>query len=125
MAQNKNKNKIIDFYRSPRVLAVIFALFIATFATKVFASGYKFPEILLALGLYLIPAAVVGVAIIIAWKRERVGGMIFLLLGFLYIILAWQTKPIISYALISGPSFLIGAMFLSNSQKLLKRNTGK
>ncbi len=59
------KNKIL--YWTPRVLGILFAVFISIFALDVFGE-YGFPEVLVALFMHLIPTFLVVGVLLIAWK---------------------------------------------------------
>ncbi len=103
---------------TPRVLAILFILFLAMFSLDVFGEGYGFWQTVLALLMHNIPVFVLLVLLIISWKYEIVGGIAFILGGLFYIgtlimrpqfewyMLSWS-------AMISGPAFLIGGLFLA------------
>jgi hypothetical protein len=112
MPNNGSQNKIL--YWTPRVLLVLFAIFISTFAIDAIDAKYGFPEIILAASMHSIPTVLVALAGLVAWRKERNGGIVFIALGFLYSVMAWGTKPFIAHIFISGPLFLIGILFLLN-----------
>ena len=99
---------------TPRVLSILFAIFISLFALDVFGEGYGFWETLLALFIHLVPTYLVLIALAVAWRWEWVGAIIFCSLGLWYIVIAWGKFDAIAYLLISGPLFLIGGFFLLN-----------
>ena len=47
-----------------------------------------------------------------AYRLARIGGVLFLVLGALYIVMFWDRGHWSAYLLISGPLFLIGTLFL-------------
>jgi hypothetical protein len=98
----------------PRILCVLFAVFVSLFALDVFGEGYGFWETLVALLMHLIPTGIVLISLAIAWRWEWIGAILFVALGIWYIIMAWGKFDWITYLLISGPLFLIGALFLVN-----------
>ena len=98
-------------YWSPRVLCILFAIFISLFALDVFGVGYSFWETVGALLIHLIPTYIVIIGLILAWRREWVGAILFTLLAILYAI--WSGRLDWSL-LVSGPLLLIGALFLFN-----------
>jgi hypothetical protein len=73
-----------------------------------------FWQILGALLMHLIPTAVVLVALAIAWRWESVGGILFILLGLLYLVWSRGQLHWTAYAVIAGPLFLVGILFLVN-----------
>ena len=78
-----NKQKLI--YWIPRILVIIFILFISLFSLDVF-SEYSGLEVFIALFMHLIPSFILIILLIIAWKWEKIGGILFLILGGVFII---------------------------------------
>ena len=113
----KRVSKLV--YWTPRILSIAFILFLALFSFDVFDSGYTFWEIVLAFLMHNIPGFVMTAILIIAWKYEIVGGIAFVLAGFIYIGLLFSSQNfewfMLSWSLIiSGPAFLIGIFFFMN-----------
>lgn len=106
-------------YWAPRVLTILFITFISIFALDVFSEGFSFTEIIIALFMHLIPSFALILILIIAWKWENIGGLIFLGLGVFYLIMTAGEENIWAYVFISGPAFLIGILFLM--QKISKK----
>jgi drug/metabolite transporter (DMT)-like permease len=102
-------------YWAPRVLCIVTAMFISMFALDVFSEGQGFWGTAVALFMHLIPTFLILVLLFVSWRREWIGGILFILLGVLYVVWAWN-KPFASSAipLISGPLVLTGALFLLN-----------
>ena len=99
---------------TPRVLCVLFAVFVSVFALDVFGEGYGFWETIVALLIHLIPTGIILIALVIAWRWEWVGAILFTAFGAWYVIMAWGRFDWTVYLLIAGPLFLIGALFLVN-----------
>ena len=99
---------------TPRVLCILFALFLSLFALDVFDGNSSLGETIIALLIHLIPVYMVLVALAIAWKWEWTGAVLFTGLGVFYIVMAWGRVHPTAFVFISGPAFLIGAMFLAN-----------
>ena len=106
-------------YWTPRIIGIIFTVFISIFALDVFEE-YKFPEVLVALFIHLVPTYLVIGALLVAWKWEKIGGILFLGLGLFYIIMSWGRFPGMTYLIISGPVVLMGILFLVGSLKKVK-----
>jgi hypothetical protein len=98
----------------PRILCLLFAVFISIFALDVFGAGYGFWGTIVALIIHLIPTALVLAALAIAWRWEWIGAILFFALGVWYVIMAWGNFTWTTYLLIAGPLVLIGALFLVN-----------
>ena len=118
-------NKLI--YWLPRVLAIMFILFLAMFSLDVFETGKSFGQIAIGLLIHNIPVLFLSALLIISWKHEIVGAIAFILAGLLYIGLVITSKIengfagyMLSYSfIIAGPAFLIGALFLISHYKKL------
>ncbi len=98
---------------APRILGILFAVFISLFALDVFEEGYGFWGTILALLIHLIPTAILVAVLVISWRWEWVGGVLFPALGALYLIMA-KGFPWSVYLIVSGPLFLMGILFLVN-----------
>ena len=99
-----------------RGMVILLAIFISLFALDVFGEGYDFWQTLLALFMHLLPTFTVLLALAIAWRWERIGGILFIGLGACYIIgfsgrFNWSI-----YLIIAGPLFLAGLLFLVSSK---------
>jgi hypothetical protein len=96
----------------PRILGILFALFISIFALDAFGEGIPFREAVIGFLIHLLPTYIVIAVLLIAWKWELVGGTLFIFAGFFYIFGAnnmhWS-----AYLLIAGPPILIGSLFIA------------
>jgi hypothetical protein len=99
-------------YRAPRVLGVLFALFISLFALDVFGEGHSIWQTILALLIHLVPVYILVIVLVIAWKWEWVGAVAFAALAVLYVVAAWGSFHWSAYAAISGPLVVLSALFL-------------
>jgi hypothetical protein len=114
------ENKVSKFvFWTPRILSIIFIAFLALFSLDVFDMGLSFWEVLVGLLIHNIPVFVLIAVLVIAWKREIVGSVVFILAGLLYIFLALRGADDWRLALawsvqISGFAFIIGGFFLAN-----------
>lgn len=99
---------------TPRILCILFAVFISIFALDVFGGGYSFWETAVALLMHLIPTAIILLVLAVSWRWEWVGGVLFVALAILYAVMTWGQEDWLAYLLISGPLLLIGALFWIN-----------
>ena len=104
---NKNTNKVLFWL--PRILCILFAMFLSLFALDVFSEGYGFWETILALLIHQVPVYIVVIALVIAWRWEWVGAILFIALAFFYLISSKGEGWVIS-----GPLILLGVLFLFN-----------
>jgi hypothetical protein len=108
-----NRSTKQTLFWAPRLLTVLFAIFISLFAFDVFGMGYSFWETLLALLMHLIPTGIILLVLIIAWRWEWVGGIGFMGLGLLYL-LGFPGQHWSAYVILSGSLFVLGVLFLVN-----------
>jgi hypothetical protein len=112
-------------YWTPRILSILFIAFLAMFSLDIFEPGRSFWEIIVGLFMHNIPVFILIAVLIISWKKEIVGGVVFILAGLLYIFFDLHRSRDISILfleslIIAGPAFLIGILFLigwSNKNK--------
>jgi len=101
-------------YWAPRTLCIVFAAFISLFALDVFGEAKGFVATSLALLIHLIPTFVIIGVLVFSWRREWIGGILFIVLGILYVVWAWGKFPLSTYLLIAGPLVVTGILFLLN-----------
>jgi len=101
-------------YWLPRILGILFAVFLSLFALDVFSEGYGFWETIWALLMHLVPTGLVLLALAVAWRWEWVGAVVFAGLGVWYLVMAWGKFEVGTYLVIAGPLFLIAGLFLVN-----------
>ncbi len=114
---NKEVNKFI--YWTPRLLSIIFLLFLATFSLDIFKGNYGFWSSILGLLIHNIPTFTLLVILLISWKNEIVGGIAFIMAGLVHMIFSvvrvdaepWYISFVASL-IIDVPAFLIGILFL-------------
>jgi uncharacterized membrane protein HdeD (DUF308 family) len=103
-------------YWTPRALCITYAVFISIFALDVFKEGQGFWITFLGLLMHLIPTFLILIVLAVSWRREWIGGILFIVLGVLYVVTSWN-KPfghLSTFLLIAGPLVLAGALFLFN-----------
>jgi len=109
----KITNQIV--YWTPRVLAILFILLVSIFALDVFGEGYGLFKLIGALLIHSIPTFLLIAILIISWKWGKAGGIIFVLLGILYIIMTYHRFSLSVYLIMAGIPFLIGILFIVDS----------
>ena len=106
---------------SPRLLSILTILFVSIFALDVFDSRLSFLQQLTGFLMHLIPSFVLLIVLIIAWKRELMGGFIYILLGIIFSIFIFyfnykrNSSVFFSLgivALISFPFVVSGILFI-------------
>lgn len=109
-------------YWAPRILGIIFVLFLMMFSLDIFEPGRTIQQIAVGLFMHNIPALFLLIILLISWKYEIIGGIVFILAGLAYILLLFTSHNFEWYmlswvAVIAGPAFLIGTLFIINWQK--------
>ena len=90
-------------YWFPRILSILFTVFISIFAFDVFGN----PQWFIALLIHLIPTSILIIITVVAWKKEIIGGFLFLLAGFLALIITHFEAFVLTI-----PAFVIGLVFI-------------
>ena len=104
---------------TPRLLGVLFAAFIGLFSADVFAEDLTAWQTLIAFAVHLVPTLIVVLVLVVAWRWEAVGGLLFLGAGVGYAIAVIAGHHPLSWIpAISGPLFLIGMLFLLSGRVL-------
>jgi len=108
-------NKIIlrTLFWTPRILGILFILFLGMFSFDVFEEGGSFWLMLGGFLIHNIPAFFLLVSLILGWRWEWVGALGFITFGVWYITLAIsRDRSASTYLLLTGIPFLIGILFL-------------
>ena len=114
------EKKISKFvYWTPRILSIIFILFLTIFSWDVFDENLGFWQTALGLLIHNIPALILAITVWISWKYEIVGGITFILAGIAHMAFSIIRETIdpwyIAFAIsliLDGPAFLVGTLFL-------------
>jgi len=113
-------------YMLPRILSILFLLFLTLFSLDVFGMEGTLLEKIGGFFIHNIPTLILLVILLISWKHELVGGVVFLLAGIFYIGMTIRNAPNIFMAfswstVIAGPAILISILFFLNWMKKKKR----
>ncbi|MBS3121930.1 hypothetical protein J4434_03550 [Candidatus Woesearchaeota archaeon] len=117
-----NKKISKSVYWTPRILSILFILFLALMSLDIFEGNYGFWGTIIGLFMHNIPVFILSIFLLISWKYEWVGGVVFILAGILYIagiLMTAITTGFEWYYLfwvvqISGIAFFIGILFFVN-----------
>ncbi len=117
----KTSLKILHW--TPRIFCILAILFVSLFALDAFEPGQTIWRQIGAFLIHLIPSFILAAMLVVAWKWELVGGIIFIAIGigftpFIYINnyqmnqSVWMSIGII--ATITLPFILVGVLFILN-----------
>lgn len=75
------KMSVKTWYWLPRILCMLAIVFVSLFALDAFSSELSFWQQMGAFLMHLIPSFILLALLILAWKKELIGGIIFMLIG--------------------------------------------
>lgn len=108
---------------APRVLSIVAILFISMFSLDVFQSGMPLKDVILGWLVHMIPSFVLTIILIIAWKWEKTGGIIFLAIGLAFSpVIFWGNytnnhsiwMSLVIIITITFPFIITGILFLAS-----------
>ena len=108
---------------APRILAILFALFISMFAFDVFDETEGFLRTLGALAMHLIPTYLVVLFIVLAWRWELIGTIGFAGLAVAYFFIARGHISWMAILFIPGPLLIVAVLFLLSWHRRHERNS--
>jgi hypothetical protein len=124
-----NVSKIL--YWAPRILCILAILFISLFAGDAFSPELSFWQQVNALFMHLIPSFVLILFLVIAWKRELIGGILFVAVGIIaspfvfYLNYHYNHFPfwqcILILLMITFPFILVGLLFILSHRRARKQ----
>jgi hypothetical protein len=97
---------------TPRILGILFALFVSLFALDAFEGPGGAGQKLLGFLVHLAPTALVVAALFVAWRWEGIGALMFLGLGAYFLAASWGDAHWDALLSIAGPLVVTGALFL-------------
>jgi len=119
--KKESKNKRDWIFWMPRIIAIIFILFLALFSFDVFDSCYSFLNCTLGLFMHNLPSIILTLILCISWPEKRgwLAGSGFILAGFLYLFFVIKSVLITGFewyylawiAQIALPAFFVGILF--------------
>jgi len=106
-----------------RGFLIFMILFFALFSLDVFEEEGSFWEIVAGFLIHNIPSFVMIIILVIAWKREHLGGLLLMLcmLGFGIFFYARSGNFMYGTVIMLGIPFLIGALFVVNHYYIGKK----
>ena len=118
----------------PRMLGIAAILFISVFALDSFSPNLTIWQQIGAFLIHLIPSFVLLLILIVAWKRELIGGILFTLIGLVFTPIiflhnynmnqsVWMSLFII--LVITVPFIIIGILFIVSHYKKRKEPQSK
>lgn len=108
-----------SLFWAPRVLSIAFIAFLSLFSLDVFGEGLGFWATVMALIIHLLPSIALLVALILAWRWEWIGAVVYAAAGVLYIgtVRVSHVAPALKLTwilAIAAPALIVAALFLAN-----------
>lgn len=110
MQVKKRQHKYL--YWAPRIISVVFILFLSLFALDVFIPGKSLNYYVIALFMHLLPNILLIILLIFAWRYEKLGGLLFIAAGIVFTVLFNTYEYYLNFLVVSFPLFLVGGLFL-------------
>lgn len=115
---------------TPRILSIIYVVFLSVFALDVFEEDLSFWLTGEALVIHLIPSLALVAVLILAWRWEWIGAVFYAMWGLWYVVWVasvsrpWSPAMRLNFALvIAGPAFVAAALFLVDWRKRRELHT--
>lgn len=102
----------------PRILSILLILFLGLFSLDVFEGNHKFWEYVVGFLIHNIPSFILLAILIISWRYEIVGGIVYTFAGVGYFLMMITNKnfsfwnAMSAVALIGLPAVIIGVLFI-------------
>jgi len=110
-------------FHSPRLLAILFAIILVLFAADVFNDVVmSLGEKMLSFGVKLLTPTIIIAALVFAWKREMIGGLIFIVLGIAFFLFGWNNIALWKLLISGSVLIFIGVLFLLNQRNNSKKD---
>ncbi len=106
-------------YWAPRILGILGILFISLFSLDVFETGVSLTNLLVGFLVHNIPSLVLATVLVVAWKDERLGGYMFIMVSLIPFILLGNSFWV--NAMLCAPFLLTGILFLVSDQRIREK----
>jgi len=94
-----------------RIVTILYIIFISLFAFDVFEEGTGIWMTLFRFIIHLIPSIILAAVLFVAWRCERFGGALFLIVSIIFTLFFRTYKETLSFFLVSVPPLVSGIMF--------------
>lgn len=105
-----NKILKVTLFWKPRGLGILFILFVSLFAFDVFEMGLGFWGTLVGLFMHLLPSIIMTIGLVLAWRWEWVGAVVFALIGGWFLL--GFGRDWFSILILGGIPLIIAILFL-------------
>jgi len=118
-----------NFHWIPRILSILAILFVSLFAADSFDTNLTWWQQISGFVVHLVPSFILVLALIIAWNKELLGGIVFIFLGFIFtpIVFSMNYKgnhsigiSLSVIAMVTFPFIIVGVLFLISHFRKMK-----
>jgi len=123
------KESIKVFHWLPRIICMLAILFVSLFAADAFQPGLTIWQQLGAFIIHLIPSFILLIFLVVAWKWEYIGGIIFIIIGLGLSLLVFKHNYKMNHSIwmsigiimaITVPFVIVGVLFIVSHFKRKK-----
>lgn len=117
------KRSIILVHWTPRIICMLAILFISMFALDAFSPEHTIWEQIVGFFMHLIPSFILLAVLLVAWKWELIGGVIFTVIGIALSPIIFQhnyamnqsvSMSLLIILMITFPFIVVGVLFMSS-----------
>ena len=107
----------------PRVLAIVFIVFLLLFGLDVFSENAPFMKKLGGFFMHSIPSIILLLILFISWKKPLIGGTLFILFSIAFTLYFRTYGSLSTFLLLTFPVVLVGILFIALD--LMTKKSGK
>jgi hypothetical protein len=96
----------------PRVLAIVFIVFLMLFSVDTFSGDAPFLKKLGGFLIHSIPSLVLLLVLLIFWKKPLISGSLFILFGVAFALYFNTFRVLSTFLLTTSPFLLVGIIFV-------------
>ncbi|MBU2213783.1 hypothetical protein KJ996_04055 [Patescibacteria group bacterium] len=114
-------NKLLHWL--PRILAILLIGFFFLMTLDVFSMGNSWQQAALEFLMHNIPTLLLLISLIVAWKKPRFAGVIFVLFAVGTVVFYHTYRVAIVFMIVTGIPLLIGGLFLYEGKQSAGKKT--
>jgi len=104
----------------PRVLAIVFIVFLLLFGLDVFSENAPFIKKMSGFFMHSIPSFILLLILFISWKKPLSGGFLFILFSIAFTLFFRTYKSLPTFLFLTLPVVLVGILFIALDLKAKK-----
>jgi len=112
-------------YWTPRVLTILAMLFLMVFSLDVFGGNEPLYRQIEGFFIHNIPVWILTGVLIIAWKREMAGGLVFIIASVAGGTFFFMHTHMIGSLIVMAPFIVVGLLFILHYRLYIRGNTAK